>query len=127
MTSQSDSPCVRSEDGFTLIELLTVLVIMAILLAIAVAFQTGARERASDAAARANIRSAVPAIEAYQADHGTYAGMTEAVLKTQYSPGVSGIVVVSGSQEEYCLRATEGGSSWFKLGPSGEITQTTCS
>ena len=72
---------------------------MAILLAIAVAFQTGARERASDAAARANIRSAVPAIEAYQADNGTYAGMTEAVLKTQYSPGVSGIVVVSGSQE----------------------------
>ena len=117
----------RSEDGFTLIEVLTVLVIMAILLAVAVGFQAGARERASTAAAKANIRSAVPAIEAYRADHGTYAGMTEAVLKSQYSPGVSGIVVVSAAATEYCVRATEGGSSWFKLGPSGQITQTACS
>ena len=124
---RADTPNVRSEDGFTLIEVLTVLVIMAILLAVAVGFQAGARERASDAAARANIRSAVPAIETYRADNGTYAGMTEAVLKSQYSPGVTGIVVVSTAVDEYCVRATEGGSSWFKRGPSGQITQTACS
>lgn len=117
----------RSEDGFTLIEVLTVLVIMAILLAVAVGFQTGARERASDAAAKANISSAVPAIEAFRADNGTYLGMTAVVLTSQYSPGVSGIVVVSAASHEYCVRATEGGSSWFKHGPSGQITQTACS
>ena len=127
MTTPSDSPFVRSEDGFTLVELLVVLVIVAILVAVAVGFQAGARERASDATAKTNIRSAVPAIEAYRADNGTYAGMTEVTLRSQYSPGVSGIVVVSGSANAYCVRATEGGSSWFKLGPNGQITQTACS
>lgn len=117
----------RREDGFTLLEMLAVLVIMAILLAVAVGFQTGARERASDATAKANIRTAVPAIEAYRADNGTYVGMTEAGLKTQYSPGIAGIVVVSTAADEYCVRASEGGSTWFKLGPDGQITQTACS
>ena len=101
---------------------------MAILLAIAVGFQTGARERANDATAKSNIRTAMPAIEAYRADNGTYAGMTEAGLKSQYSPGVQGIVVVSTGAERL-LRARErradarGSSS----GPSGPITQTVCS
>ena len=115
------------EDGFTLVELLVVLVVMAILLAIAVGFQTGARERANDATAKSNIRTAMPAIEAYRADNGTYAGMTEAGLKSQYSPGVQGIVVVSTGGNAYCVRTTEGGRAWFKLGPDGPITQTVCS
>ncbi len=123
----ADSRAVRREDGFTLVEMVTVVVIMAILLAIAVGFQRGARERASDATARANIRTAVPAIEAYRADAGTYVGMTAAGLKSQYSPGVQGIAVVSAAADTYCVRATEGGRAWFKLGPSGPLTQTACS
>ena len=115
------------EDGFTLVELLVVLVVVTILLAIAVGFQTGARERASDATAKSNIRSAMPAIEAYRADNGTYAGMTEAGLKSQYNPGVEGIIVVSTGGNAYCVSATEGGRAWFKLGPDGPITQTVCS
>ena len=117
----------RREDGFTLVELLVVIVVIAILLAIAVGFQTGARERAHDATAKSNIRTAMPAIEAYRADNGTYAGMTEAGLKSQYSPGVQGIVVVSTGGNVYCVRASEGGRAWFKLGPDGPITQTVCS
>ena len=117
----------RREDGFTLVELLVVIVVIAILLAIAVGFQTGARERAHDATAKSNIRTAIPAIEAYRADDGTYAGMTEAGLKSQYSPGVQGIVVVSTGGNAYCVRASEGGRAWFKLGPDGPITQTVCS
>jgi len=123
----ADSRGVRREDGFTLVELLVVLVVMAILLAVAVGFQVGARERASDATAKANIRSAAPAIEAYRADNGTYVGMTDSGLKSQYSPGVQGIVVVSTGANVYCVRATEGGRSWFKLGPDGPITLTACS
>ena len=115
------------EDGFTLVELLVVLVVIAILVTIAVGFQAGARERASDATAKSNIRTAMPAIEAYRADNGTYAGMTEAALKSQYNPGVQGIVVVSSGGNAYCVRATEGGRAWFKLGPAGPITQTVCS
>ena len=115
------------EDGFTLVELLVVLVVIAILLAIGVGFQTGARERDDDATAKSNIRTAMPAIEAYRADNGTYAGMTEAGLKSQYSPGVHGIVVVSTGGNAYCVRASASGRAWFKLGPNGPITQTVCS
>ena len=75
---------------------------------------------------RVDIRTAMPAIEAYRADNGTYAGMTEAGLKSQYSPGVQGIVVVSTGGNAYCVRASEGGRAWFKLGPDGPITKTVC-
>ena len=117
----------RREDGFTLIEVLVVVVIMAILLAVAVGFQAGARERAADATARSNIRTAVPAIEAYRADTGSYAGMTTAALQTSYSPGVEGVTVVSGDAMGYCVSATAAGATWFKAGPDAQISQTACS
>lgn len=119
-------PVVRNEDGFTLIELLVVMIVMAILLAIAVGFQAGARERANDATAKSNIRTALPAIEAYRADSGAYTGMTEANLQSQYSPGIEGIVVVSAGAATYCVRASAGGATWYKAGPAGPITTTAC-
>ena len=99
----ADTRTVDREDGFTLIELLVVLIVTAILLAAAVGFQTSARERASDAPARANIRTAVPAIEALHTDAGTYAGMTLGALQTSYSPGGSSR---SRSPAESCLLYT---------------------
>lgn len=117
----------RRDDGFTLVELIVVMLIIAILLAIAIGFHTQARDRAGDATARANIRIAVPAVEIYRSDNGTYSGMTLVQLQTLYSPGIQGIEIVSADDAGYCLRANAGGSTWYKDSDAGAITKTACS
>jgi prepilin-type N-terminal cleavage/methylation domain-containing protein len=116
----------RREDGFTLIELLVALIVFAVLLTIAIAFQFQARERAGDAAARSNIRTAVPAIEAYKNETGSYAGMTLPILQSSYSPGIQGIEILSAGAVSYCLRSTIGTQSLYKNGPNGAITTASC-
>jgi prepilin-type N-terminal cleavage/methylation domain-containing protein len=116
----------RQEEGFTLVELVVVMVIVGVLLSVAFVFHYGARERSSDTTARANIRSAVPAIEAYHSDNGGYAGMTLGGLKSTYSAGIAGIVVEWTTDEDYCVSSTLNGRAWWKQGPAGTITQTAC-
>jgi prepilin-type N-terminal cleavage/methylation domain-containing protein len=116
-----------AEDGFTLVELVVVLVIMSILALIAVGFHGQARERAGDATAQANLRIAIPAIEGYRSDNGTYTGMTVLALQTSYSSGVQGIEIISADDTGYCVWAVAGGRNWYKDGPDGDVTTTACS
>src|SRR3990170_6196547 len=116
----------RNEDGFTLLEMLAVMVVMAILVAIAVGFQTGARVRAADAAAKSNIDVAVPAFHAYALDNGSFTGMTVTYLQSTYSPGIQGFHVLAADTSSYCVVSTVEGRSWYKHGPGAAITTTAC-
>ncbi len=112
----------NNERGFTLIELLVVIIIIGILLAIAVPSYLGFRDRANNNAAKANLRAALPAAEAYYADNGTYATMTKPLLVAIDSGISDTLTVASATATTYCLAETVGGKQWSVAGPGASTT-----
>src|SRR5262245_17007970 len=134
------------EEGFTLIELLVVIVIIGILLAIAVPSYLGFRDRAAEKAGQANIRAAVPSVEAYYSDYGTYANAADpdgsgpltagtfdkAFLKANYDSGLQttgahGVTIASASSgASYTIKACgKTDVEWTKPGPGADLTSAT--
>jgi type IV pilus assembly protein PilA len=99
----------RDEGGFTLIELLVVLIIIGILLAIAVPSYLGFKDRAERRAAAANVRAAIPAVEAFYADNGTYTGMTPAALKLIDQGIAIESVTILNAGAGYCIQSDSNG------------------
>jgi type IV pilus assembly protein PilA len=120
------------EEGFTLIELLVVIVILGILMAIAVPSYMGFRDRASRSAAQANVRAAIPSVEAYYSDHGSYAADSPATfdptfIRSNIDQGLAaGIkITTKNSGAGYCISSTVGTWVAFVNGPGGTIATPT--
>jgi type II secretory pathway pseudopilin PulG len=109
-----------------------VIIIIGILLAVAVPSYLGFRDRANNNAVKANVRAAVPAVEAFYSDNGTYTGMTIASLKAIDSGLKLESVTVLNAGAGYCIQSdtnadTSGGTNDHKLtGPGGEVVSGTC-
>ena len=84
------------------------------------------QENSDEATAQANVRALIPALEAYNADHGGYAGATIAGLQTSYDAGIKDVKIVWANQGDYCAQSTSGGSTYHKSGPAGEIVSGPC-
>lgn len=106
-----------TKGGLTVVEILVGIVVVGILLAIALPSYFGLRERAWDNEAKANLESALPAIEEYAAETGTYSGMTLAALRT-IDPAVEldGDPVVT--QTTYCIQSSVHRNVWRVAGPA---------
>ncbi len=120
-----------AQGGFTLIELLVVIIIIGILLAVAVPSYLGFKGRAETSAAKANVRAALPAVEAHYSDTGSYAGMTTAALQA-IDPNIKlSVIRLKADNTKYCIESTHDGTAGgsaphFIVGPGGTITAGNC-
>ena len=75
--------------------------------------------------AEQRLRNAVPALEAYWADHKTYAGVTVAALQ-KYDKSISDITIVRASRDTYCIESGTGAEQFHRNGPAEATAPGPC-
>jgi prepilin-type N-terminal cleavage/methylation domain-containing protein len=120
------------EGGFTMIELIVVIVVVGILIAIAVVSYFGFSDRASRTTAKANVRTVLPSLTAFYADHSTFAGATLTTLREKYDlqiddSAASRYKISDLSDSSYCLQNHIGDWYAWVTGPDKPIDTDTAS
>jgi hypothetical protein len=76
--------------------------------------------------AAATLRSAIPAIEAYYSDHGSYGGMTAVKIRA-IDKGISRNVRIGfAGKERYCTQIKAGTATLSYTGPGGPLVLARC-
>jgi hypothetical protein len=83
---------------------------------------------AADQEAQSNVRAAIPAIEAWHAEHGTYGGMTVPALNSEYDRTIGDSIRLVGplTKDMYCVESSAGTATWHKAGPGGLVEGGFC-
>jgi len=76
---------------------------------------------------KSNVRSSIPAIEAFAADRpsGGYSGMTVAELRV-IDAGIANVDIVRADFDTYCIQDTLGGQTASFSRPAGELVSAPC-
>jgi Tfp pilus assembly protein PilE len=118
----------RGEGGaITSIEAFVLGLMAAILLAIAIPSYVAMRDRSSDSTARAQLRQASDAAEAYRAEHGSYARMSSAALTrfdADLRPSSYRLQIVRA--DGYCIESAVRGRTWHLGAPAQAVGRGGC-
>src|SRR5581483_12033935 len=63
------------------------------------------------------VRAAIPALEAWYADHNSYAGASADLLRRTYDAGVPDVEIVVAGDTTYCVQSV-GDPIYHKAGPA---------
>jgi type IV pilus assembly protein PilA len=103
------------EGGFTLVELMAVVVIIGILAAIAIPNYIGQQDKAIDAAAMAQLRTAATSQQLYYVEQNAYAGTATELEAYGFRQGEQEVTVMAADTSSYCMEAPGGGSATFRI------------
>lgn len=107
----------ESSSGQGLLEVVLVVVFFSATVAVAVPAYLGFQGRKADRTAQKNLVAAIPIAGAYEADHGSYAGM-DALDLLKIDPRVSSSLAVAWVKRgTYCLTESVHGKTWSIRGP----------
>lgn len=109
----------EGSDGQGLIEVVGVVGTFVVLLAVGVPSYFGFQNGKAEQAAKDRLLAAVPAVEVYRANRGSYAGL-DSVKLVRIDPRISQTLVVgSAKRGRYCLMETAHGQVWSIAGRLG--------
>ena len=93
----------------------TVVVIIGILAAIAIPNYIGQQDKAIDAAAMAQLRTAATSQQLYYVEQNAYAGTATELEAYGFRQGEQEVTVMAADTSSYCMEAPGGGGGTFRI------------